>query len=84
MVYLAADGSWSERIEDAALFETDDAEAPLKAMAEAAMEARQVVEAYPIEVAVENGAVRVLRYRERLLAEGPSVRRDLGKQAANG
>ena len=83
VVYLAADGSWSERIEVAAVFETEEEETRLKAMAEAAMDARHVVEAYPIEVAVEGGVVRALRYRERVRAEGPSVRRDLGKQAAN-
>ena len=83
VVYLTKDGGWSERITDAVTFETPEDEARLKLVAEAAFEARKVVDVIPIEVSVENGAIRPLVYRERVRAQGPSVRTDLGKQAGN-
>ncbi len=84
VVYLTKDGGWSEQIADAAVFEAPEDEARLKAIAEAAFEARRVVDVYPMEVGIENGSIRPRVYRERVRAEGPSVRTDLGKQAANG
>ena len=83
VVYLTKDGGWSERIADAVTFDTPEDEARLKQVAEAAFEARRVVDVVPIDVSVENGSIRPLVYRERLRAEGPSVRTDLGKQAGN-
>jgi len=84
VVYLTVDGEWSERIADAAVFDNEGEEARLKSIADAAMDARHVVEAYPIDVVVEDGAIRPSRYREVVRAIGPSIRTDLGKQAANG
>jgi hypothetical protein len=84
VVYLAADGSWSERIADAAIVQSAEDEARLQAIADAAFEARQVVDVYAIDVAIEDSRIRPLVYRERIRAEGPSVRLDLGKQSANG
>lgn len=84
VVYLTKDGGWSERIAEAVTFETAEDEARLKQIADAAFDARRVVDVLPIEVSIENGAIRPVVYRERLRAEGPSVRTDLGKQAANG
>jgi hypothetical protein len=83
VVYLTKDGAWSEQIADAVTFETPEDEARLKQIAEAAFEARQVVDVVPIDVSVENGSIRPLVYRERVRAQGPSVRTDLGKQAGN-
>jgi hypothetical protein len=83
VVYLTKDGGWSEQIADAVTFETPEDEARLKQIAEAAFEARQVVDVVPIDVSVENGSIRPLVYRERVRAQGPSVRTDLGKQAGN-
>ncbi|MEX2202073.1 MAG: DUF2849 domain-containing protein [Dongiaceae bacterium] len=84
VVYLAADGSWSERIADAAVVQSAEDEARLQAVADAAFEARRVVDVYAVDVAIEDGRIRPLVYRERIRAEGPSVRLDLGKQSANG
>lgn len=84
VVYLTNDGAWSERIDDAAVFETEADGERLKSIADAAFEARRVVDVYPMEVSVENGSIRPRVYRERVRAEGPSVRTDLGKQASNG
>lgn len=84
VVYLTKDGGWTERIDDAVTFETPEDEARFKAIADAALEARTVVDVYPVDVTVTDGAIRPAVFRERLRAEGPSVRTDLGKQAANG
>ena len=83
VVYLTKDGDWSEKIADAVTFETSEDEARLKLVAEAGFEARKLVDVLPIEVSVENGAIRPVVYRERVRAQGPSVRTDLGKQAGN-
>ena len=83
VVYLTNEGGWSERIADAMTFETPEDEARLKQIVDAAFEARRVVDVVPIEVSVENGSIRPLVYRERVRAQGPSVRTDLGKQAGN-
>lgn len=83
VVYLTKDGGWSEQIADAVTFETPEDEARLKQIVDAAFEARRVVDVLPIEIIVENGSIRPLVYRERVRAQGPSVRTDLGKQAGN-
>ncbi|MEX2296526.1 MAG: DUF2849 domain-containing protein [Dongiaceae bacterium] len=83
VVYLAADGNWSERIGDAAIVQSAEDEARLQAIADAAFAARRVVDVYAIEIAIEDGQTRPLIYRERIRAEGPSIRLDLGKQSAN-
>jgi len=83
VVYLTKDGGWSEQIADAVTFETPEDEARLKQIVDAAFEARRVVDVLPIEIIVENGSIRPLVYRERVRAQGPSVRTDLGKQASN-
>ncbi len=45
------------------------------------MAVNEVVDAYLIEVAQEEGRLRPLKLREYLRTVGPSVRTDLGKQA---
>ncbi len=73
VVYLAVDGGWSERIEESRRA-ADEAEAKvLLQAAEAAVEARLVVDPYIIEVAEEGERIRPLRYRETIRATGPSV-----------
>jgi hypothetical protein len=76
VVYFTADDTWSEHAADAAVAEPETA-AALLGRARAA--AATVIDPYPIEIADE----RPGRYREQLRAAGPSVRRDLGKQAGS-
>ncbi|MBI3676920.1 MAG: DUF2849 domain-containing protein [Proteobacteria bacterium] len=76
------DGTWAEALSEAQVFETKSgADAALKA-AEKFVAARFVVNPYLFPVRVENGRVRPTEEREIVRSEGPSVRRDLGKQAA--
>jgi hypothetical protein len=54
----------------------------LKAAAAQALARNKVVDAYLVDVALDGEGRDVPRhYREKIKTEGPSVRRDLGKQA---
>ncbi len=77
VVYLGADGRLVDRFDHAALF--DDAIADEKL---ALVLARKTViaGAYLID-ATEKGPVGRERLREAIRRDGPTVRRDLGKQA---
>lgn len=81
VVFLGPAG-W-ERDSQRARIARDSAEAAaLEAFGKAEMAENRVVDVYFVEVALsEDGAITPLHYRERLRALGPSVRRDLGKQA---
>ncbi|MBI1364391.1 MAG: DUF2849 domain-containing protein [Alphaproteobacteria bacterium] len=77
VVYLAADDHWTERLEDAMLLDDADAE-PVLAAAKSRI--REIANAYLIDA--ENGAATGQKaLRETIRASGPSVRKDLGKQA---
>lgn len=73
--------TWAEPMAEAALY--DEAEAAKAALAGAARSVadRLVINPYLFEVRIEDGIAVPVKERERLRAAGPSVRRDLGKQA---
>jgi hypothetical protein len=75
------DGGWVEAFADAQVLDSD-ADAAL-ARAGAEVKARLIVNPYLFPVRVEGGRVRAIEEREIVRSEGPSVRRDLGKQAAH-
>ena len=68
VVFLGLRG-WVEELDKASVASTAEA-------------VNEVVDAYLIEVAAEHGRLQPTALRERLRARGPSVRLDLGKQAA--
>ncbi len=68
VVYLASDGGWTEEIGRARLAETEDEVKALEAEAAKDVAARKVVAVYPMEVAVNDGAVDTLSVRERIRA----------------
>ncbi|MCW2306761.1 DUF2849 domain-containing protein [Rhodobium gokarnense] len=79
-VWLDARGAWVTDARRAAVFRSDD-----EAVAMLETVSRQgdvVVEPYAIDVTVEAGAMVPVRLRERIRAKGPTVRSDLGPQAA--
>jgi hypothetical protein len=84
VVYLTGDGRWSEWIGDGCLADGGQQTDALMETAEKAAAAHIVVAPYAIEVIIENGTVRARRYREHIRASGPTIRADLGKQAARG
>jgi len=75
-----ADRRWVERVDQARLVEDAALEAALAA-ARDDERARRVVDPYAVEVTIRDGVPVPVRLRERLRAQGPSVRTDLGKQA---
>lgn len=78
----AVDGLRWSRDPGAALIGHDEATADrLDAFAAAELGRQRVVDAYLVDVAIEGGAPVPRHYRERMKTTGPSVRRDLGKQA---
>ena len=82
VVYLAEDDTWSEQLQDAIVADTDEMAKTLLALGARATEAHLVVDAYLFAVNIENGRILPLSRREQIRAAGPSVRIDLGYQAA--
>ena len=82
VVYLAANNGWSDRLADAAVADDADAAAALLAAAERDVDRRVVVGPYLFDVTVDGAAIRPLGQRETIRAKGPSIRPDLGYQAA--
>ncbi|KAA0688906.1 DUF2849 domain-containing protein [Azospirillum brasilense] len=84
VIFLAPgpDLRWVERLDDAALFEDATADAALAA-AKAQAEGEQfAVDVYAFDLRVADGQRVPVKTRERIRALGPTVRIDLGKQAA--
>lgn len=80
VVFLTDNDQWSEKIEDAARFGDSDSALVLEA---AQRRAAEIADAYLIDLD-ENGApAGRAAIREAIRAQGPSVRTDLGEQAAN-
>lgn len=77
VVYLASDGAWVESIKAAQVVAGLDADAVL-ATGQAAERDQKVVHAYLFDITPER---RPVKMREIIRAAGPTVRRDLGKQA---
>ena len=68
VVYLAADGSWTEDIAQARVANTEQETKTLEAEAAEAVKARKVVAVYPMEIALHDGEVDPLSVRERIRA----------------
>lgn len=81
VVYLTADNRWAESLQDAEVAEGKEAAEALLARATPSVEKNEVVEPYLFEVAREDGGIRAASVRETIRQAGPTVRRDLGKQA---
>ncbi len=82
-VVFFADGGWSRDYRLARIARTPNEAKALEATGAAEKAARRIVDPYLVEITIEAGDAPVpVRYRERLRTLGPSVRPDLGKQAA--
>lgn len=71
-------GGWSPVPQEALVARDDAAAGALEQAARDGLHANRVVDAYLVDVSVE-GTPR--HYREKIKTEGPTTRRDLGKQA---
>ncbi len=82
VVFLGPGAVWVESFADAALFAGPDADPALAAAKGQAEREQFGVDIYAFDVEEENGVTVPVKMRERIRALGPSVRTDLGKQAA--
>jgi len=83
VVFYNNDAGWVERLNDASLYEDKaTAETILAAAKAQAEKERLAVDVYAIEVQVADGKRVPVTIRERIRSLGPTVRIDLGKQAA--
>ena len=81
VVFLTADGGWSENINDARVADGKDAAEAILAQASAPELDVVIVGPYLIDVEQQDGGLVPTKYREVLRTKGPSVREDLGYQA---
>ncbi len=81
VVFLAKDGTWTEDFNRAAVISDAAAAAEALKRAQADEAANVVVEPYAVPVEERNGHVAPKSLREAIRAAGPTIRRDLGKQA---
>ena len=81
VIYLTAEGGWSEHLADAAVATTKERETELLAIAERVAKAGTVIGPYTFKVDAADGRAVPLGQRETLRTLGPSVRTDLGYQA---
>ena len=77
VVYLAPDGAWVEHVDAAQVVNAAESDAVLATGLEAERE-QKVVHAYLFDITPDR---RPVKMREIIRAAGPTVRRDLGKQA---
>jgi uncharacterized protein DUF2849 len=80
VVYWNGARGWVSRLKEAEVLPSEKAEAILK-QAASSVERREVVAPYLFDVRVKDGVPVPVKTREAIRAAGPSVRRDLGKQA---
>jgi predicted NAD/FAD-binding protein len=82
VVYFTRAGEWSEKIDDAVVALEPQAAKALEARGLEDEKATLVTGVYLFDAVRENGHVRAAHIRERIRARGPTMRIDLGKQAA--
>lgn len=82
VVYLDERGGWADSVEHAGIAEGKEDGAAILALAETAAQSLLVVGPYLMAVALEGGRPYPASHREVIRAKGPTVRGDLGKQAA--
>jgi len=80
VVYWSIALGWVTSLADASVMDETAAAAALEGAAEW-IRRREVVGTYLFDVRVENGRTVPVKAREVIRAAGPTVRRDLGKQA---
>jgi hypothetical protein len=81
VVYLDAAGRWIERLASAQVYTTPAESEAALAKGVVAETERKVVHAYLFDVAGQGDALKPVKMREIIRAAGPTIRRDLGKQA---
>ncbi|MDQ0325506.1 sulfite reductase (NADPH) hemoprotein beta-component [Rhodopseudomonas julia] len=81
VVWLGASGRWLENIGEAKVFAPEQAAEGLAAAAEA-LSRQEIVGPEAIAVTQADGQIVPVRLRERIRAQGPSIRPDVGRPHA--
>lgn len=81
-VWLGANGSWVETPASAVVSRTKEELEVTRIAAAIGDRENHVVEPYEMAVTIEGGVAVPATTRERIRAAGPTIRLDLGKQAA--
>jgi hypothetical protein len=81
VVYWNGAKGWVSYLRDAEILADERAESVLKKAGARSVQEREVVNPYLFEVKVDGDSIVPVKTREAIRAAGPSVRRDLGKQA---
>lgn len=82
VVYWREDGSWTLELKNAFVCEAADAEAKGLSSADKAVAEQKIMDPYLFAVSLDDGEISPSSVREKIRAKGPTVRLDLGKQAA--
>jgi hypothetical protein len=80
-VWLGQGGQWVEHVEEALAASTPEATSALEEIAARTLADAQHNDVTLIDVEQTASGLRPLKLRERIRAEGPTIRLDLGKQA---
>jgi len=80
VVYWSGRGGWVSRLSEADPMERVEADQALQS-AEEWVRRREIVNPYLFDVRVDGAGIIPIKAREVIRAAGPTVRRDLGKQA---
>jgi Protein of unknown function (DUF2849) len=81
VVFLTRSGDWAVAIDNAVLAQEPQAVTALEARAKADEKATLVTGSYLFDAERIDGKIKASHIRERIRAQGPTVRLDLGKQA---
>ena len=81
VVYWTGPRGWQLSLQQAVVLDDAGAEGALKLAAESVQRC-EVVAPYTFSVRIEDGRIIPVSAREQIRARGPSVRLDVGKQAA--
>jgi hypothetical protein len=80
-VWLAADHSWAETLDEAEVARNAEAEEKLSELGKASYLRNEVVDVDLIDVEIVAGKIVPTRLRERIRAAGPTIHPNIGKQA---
>ncbi len=81
VVFQTVEAGWSDNFADAGVLADADATKAALERAKVDEERNLIVDAYAIAVEPRNGHLAPKALREAIRAAGPTIRRDLGKQA---
>jgi creatinine amidohydrolase/Fe(II)-dependent formamide hydrolase-like protein len=81
VTYLTKEGTWSGWVDDARVSGSEAEGAEMLALGKKAVAEGLVVDPYLIDIVLEGGKIKPVRWREQIRANGPPVHPQFGKQA---